>query len=316
MNLLDRSVLQSFVDDIDDSTFEKAYDNIAGVLEDAIMEIKRRNPYISNYSLLVANEVFTESQFCASSLDVFVVFDAIQIELNTQKNAKKKFVQTLKTYWQEFLNSFKLFGSKKKKRQKEIKRIEKKALSLSTYDVKMLYEDLVAQLSKLLYVNTSISIKNNNKISICGDEEFGIEINVIPVFKIGDEEKYKLYNIKNNKEFIIDFRKRFENIELKNEATLEGYATQIKIFNNLYWNVIGKKPNQIFIESLLCGCPNDLFLINDVETTINLVNYLKNNAMQNIKSICDKSVPLFNEPLNTTSFGTALKFVSNIDIKD
>ena len=28
MNLLDRSVLQSFVDDIDDSTFEKAYDNI------------------------------------------------------------------------------------------------------------------------------------------------------------------------------------------------------------------------------------------------------------------------------------------------
>ena len=41
---------------------------------------------------------------------------------------------------------------------------------------------------------------------------------------------------------------------------------------------------------------------------------IKNNTMQNIKSICDETTDIFKESLNTINYETALKFISLIEI--
>lgn len=317
MKLLDKSVIEEFCDVTDNTAYNIAYAKINGVIKDALNAIKQRNPYIKNYKIFVANEAFSDTVCYASSLDLFILFDAVQIELNNNRKVKNKFFNNIKMFWREFKNNFILFSSKKKRKEKQIKKTEKQALILDKYDVNMLYDDLIVQMLKRVFNKTYIGINRNKVIKIVGEEEFGIEINIIPVFANKDkEDTYKLYDLKSKNYIVIDFKDRFYNIESKNERTLEGFSTQVKIFNNLFWNVIKQKPNQIFIESLLYDCPDELFLINDVDTTFNLVNYIKNSTMQTKKSICDNKTPLFNELLNTTPYETALKFVNKIDIEN
>lgn len=317
MKLLDRSVIEEFSDVSDNTAYDIAYAKINGVIHDALKVIKQRNPYIKNYKIFVANEAFSDTVCYASSLDLFILFDAVQIELNNNRKVKNKFLNSIKMFWREFKNNFKLFGSKKKHNEKQIKKTEKQALVLDKYDVNMLYNDLIVQMLKIVYNKTQIGVNKNKVITIVGEEEFGIEINIIPIFANKEKEgTYKLYDLRSKNYIVIDFKDRIYNIESKNERTLEGFSTQVKIFNNLFWNVTKQKPNQIFIESLLYDCPDELFLINDVDTTFNLVNYIKNSTMQTKKSICDNKTPLFKELLNTTTYETALKFVNKIDIEN
>lgn len=313
MSILNSNIIEEFAKKVDSTAFEQAYSKISDFLNNTIYSIKQRNPYINNYEILVANEVFTGSEFFSSTLDLFVVFNAVQIELN-QTNKKNAFLANLKYFWQEFKSNFAIFNSRKRKNEKYIKKTEKKALSLKDYDVKMLYNDLTVQLAKLLYNKTNIYI-DNSIIKVVGEEEFGVEINIIPVFYINDEQ-YKMYSFqKKCTTKVVDFKDRFINTDIKNIQTDNIFTKQVRIFNNIYWNNLKQQPNQIFIESLLYDCPNKLFSNDDFETTVNLANYLKNSTMQNLVSVCDEKTNLFQEPLNTTNYETAIKFVNSIKIE-
>lgn len=311
MKILTKNIIEEFAGDVDETSFYNSYNIINDVITKALENIKQRNPYINKYQITIANEIFDKTEFCASTLDLFVVFDALQIELNSNKKKKNAFLKNLKLFFKEFKNNFSLFNSKKKKQKKNIKEIEKKSLVLNEYDVKMLYQDLMVQMSTFLNEKTNLHLKNN-KITISNEDDIGIEINVYCVFKISDTS-CKLYNIQNNSSIIIDYRYRFENFSIKNSQTNYMFEKQVKIFNNLYWNTIKQKPNQIFIESLLYNCPNDLFNNDNFDTTINLVNYLKNSTMQNLFSICDENLSLFKEYLNTVSFDMAYKFLNMLN---
>lgn len=313
MYILNSNIIEEFAKEVENTAYNQAYSKICEFLNEAITAIKQRNPYINNYEILVANEVFTDSEFFSSTLDLFVVFNAVQIELN-QKNKKNSFIANLKYFWQEFKSNFAIFNSRKRKNEKLIKKTEKKALSLKDYNVEMLYNDLTIQLAKLLYNKTNIYI-DNSIIKVVGEEEFGVEINIIPVFYINDEQ-YKMYSFqKKYTTKVIDFKDRFINLDIKNIQTDNVFTKQVRIFNNIYWNNLKQQPNQIFIESLLYDCPNRLFSNDDFETMVKLTNYLKNSTMQNLVSICDENTNLFQEPLNTTSYETAIKFVNSIIIE-
>lgn len=312
MTNITANVIKEFAKDVEATSFNQAYSKISEIINISMQTIMQRNSYISKYEILVANEAFSKSAFFASGLDLFLVVNAVQIELNQTNTKTNNFINWLKMFWQSFKNNFILFRSKKRKNEKFIKNVEKKALSLNNYDVTMFYNDLLAQISKELYNKTTLCI-NKNKIQIIGEDEFGLEINIYPVFSDNDE-KYTLYNVNKHTKCLIDFKDRFINIDIKNIQTDNKFSEQVKIFNNLYWNILKSKPNQIFIESLLYNCPNNLFTNDDVESTINLVNYIKNNTMRNIKSICDETTDIFKESLNTTNFETALKFISLIEI--
>lgn len=312
MTILNSNIIKEFAKSVDNSSFNQAYSKVNQYINDALSIIKNRNPYINNYDIFIANEAFSDAEFYASTLDIFIVFNAVQIELNQEKNKENKFIKSIKYFWQSFQDNFFIFRSKKRKNNKYLKKVEKKAMLLEKYNVTTLYNDILVQLSKQMYNKTELYI-NSNKITIIGEEEFGLPINIYPVFYV-DEEKFKLYNIKTDKNIIIDFKDRFQNVEIKNLQTNDNYINQIRIFNNIYWNIFKQKPNQIFIESLVFSCPNNLFVNDVVETTINLVNYIKNNTMQNLKSICDETIDLFNEQLNTVDYQSALKFINKIEI--
>lgn len=312
MTILNSNIIKEFAKSVDNSSFNQAYSKVNQYINDALSIIKNRNPYINNYDIFIANEAFSDAEFYASTLDIFIVFNAVQIELNQEKKKENKFIKSIKYFWQSFQDNFFIFRSKKRKNNKYLKKVEKKVMLLEKYNVTTLYNDILVQLSKQMYNKTELYI-NSNKITIIGEEEFGLPINIYPVFYV-DEEKFKLYNIKTDKNIIIDFKDRFQNVEIKNLQTNDNYINQIRIFNNIYWNIFKQKPNQIFIESLVFSCPNNLFVNDVVETTINLVNYIKNNTMQNLKSICDETIDLFNEQLNTVDYQSALKFINKIEI--
>lgn len=312
MTILNSNIIKEFAKSVDNNSFNQAYSKVNQYINDALSIIKNRNPYINNYDIFIANEAFSDAEFYASTLDIFIVFNAVQIELNQEKKKENKFIKSIKYFWQSFQDNFFIFRSKKRKNNKYLKKVEKKVMLLEKYNVSTLYNDILVQLSKQMYNKTELYI-NSNKITIIGEEEFGLPINIYPVFYV-DEEKFKLYNIKTDKNIIIDFKDRFQNVEIKNLQTNDNYINQIRIFNNIYWNIFKQKPNQIFIESLIFSCPNNLFVNDVVETTINLVNYIKNNTMQNLKSICDETIDLFNEQLNTVDYQSALKFINKIEI--
>lgn len=309
---LNSNIINEFSKSVDNSSFEQAYNKINQYLNDALTVIKNRNPYIINYDILIANEAFSDAEFFGSTLDIFVALNAVQIELNQTKKEENRFVKSLKCFFQTFKENLFIFSSKKSKNKKYLKNVEKKVMSLENYNVTTLYNDLLVQLSKLMYNKTELYI-NNNKISIVGEEEFGLYINIYPVFYV-DEDKFKLYNINTNKNLVIDFKNRFENIDIKNIQTDDKYINQVRIFNNIYWNIFKQTPNQIFIESLINYCPNNLFVDDIFETTINIVNFIKNESLQNVKSICDNETNIFDEQLNTIDFQTALKFINKIEI--
>lgn len=309
---LNRVVLEGFSKEIDKTSFQVAYNSITEHLNQAITTIKQRNPYITNSKIFVANEMFCGTEYFGSGLDIFIVFEAKQIELNYNNKKNNKLKRNLRYFWNSFRNNLKLFSSKKKKADKFVKEVEKSVISLNDYDVELLYKDIIVNLSKTLYNQTSIKL-NKNKITIVGEEEFGIDINIYPVFST-DDRLCKLYNIYSQKNIIVDNKKRFKNIGTKNEITDNAFTRQIRIFNNLYCNSLKQKPNQIFIESLLYACPDSLFEGQNSVVTINILNYIKNTSLQNMRSICDENTKLFNEPLNTTSLETAIKFVNNVSI--
>ena len=310
MNEINRAVITDFSRNIDLTPFHNAYNLIIQHLGQSISTIRQRNPYISSCDIFVANETFSGTEFFASSLDLFVVFEAVQVELNYNNKPKNKFKNNLKYFWREFKHHFNIFSNKKKKNEKLLKETEKKVLSLKDYDVETLFNDLFINLTKVLYNKSTIQI-NGNKLTVIGEEEFGMDINIYPVF-LTDDSKYKMYNISSQKHLLIDFKDRFDNIQIKNIKTGDQYTNQIRIFNNLYWNTLKQKPNQIFIESLLFSCPDELYTYDKVTTTLNLINYIKNSAMQNMHSICDESVKLFKEKLNTTNLDFAIKFINNV----
>ncbi len=312
--IVNKNIIQEFARDVDETSFSNAYSKIFETINKSLDVIKSRNPYIGDYEIFVANEAFNKTAFVSSTLDIFIVLNAVQIELNSTKKKSNKFVSSLKMFCKEFKNNLILFRSKKKKREKHFKQIEKKSAQLNTYDVEMLYNDLLLQMSNFLYEKTQLEIINN-KIHIVGNDEFGIEINVYPVFS-ASESCFKIYNIKTENSVLIDFKNRFLNFLKKDEITNGAFSQQIRVFNNLFWNFEKTNPNQIFIESLIYNCPNELFSYNSYLTTVKIINFLKNSTMQNFVSMCDENVKLFNEILNTTNFQNAYKFLNSIEIAE
>ena len=60
--------------------------------------------------------------------------------------------------------------------------------------------------------------------------------------------------------------------------------------------------------------PKEFYVDDIYETTLGIINYLKNCTMQNFFSICDNDVKLFEENLNPYAMDFAYKFINSIQI--
>lgn len=311
MYSFNKKTILDFSKDFDNILHKKAYDLIFQDINNAMSEIKSHTPFINNYQVLIANEIFSSTEFYGSNIDLFLCLDAIQLQNFKKSN---KFYDFFKNFSESFKNNFTLFKSKKKKQEKEAKKFEKKIdnIDVNDYDYLFFIKDFTNQLRKQLYEKTTI-INTNKCIKIVGREEFGVNISIYPVFEY--ENIYKLFDINSKLAININFINRFKNFIKKDDDTFEAFSKQVKIFNNLFWNITKILPNQIFIESLLYSCPNNLFLNEIQDSTVNIINYLINSNIKDIVSICDEQTKLFKDKLCTTSYSQAIKFLNNIIIE-
>lgn len=312
---ISKEMVNNFAEVINLKAYKNSYAIIDGCVKKAMDNIISRNSNIRHYELFVANEVFSGTEFAGSSLDLFLYLDAKQLELNYDANntKTKNIKNNIVMFFKEFINGFKIIRKRKKKlSEKKILKEEKKLSEKNDYDLKSFLIDLQLQFCKLFSKTTSIIVMSN-KIKIVGKEDLGIDVNIYPVFK-NDDNAFYLYNLSEKNKTIIDFRDKQINVSLRNNQTNSLFKIQTRIFNGIYWNIFKTTPNQIFIESLLYNVPIDFFTCNIYESTITIINYLKNAEIYNMVSICDDSIKIFDELLNTESIESAYKFIKLITI--
>lgn len=311
MFTINRNQINSYIQGVNLQAFSNAYLEVNSALENSMNSIISRNPLINKYEVRVANEALSGTAIASSSIDLFLILDAMQMELNYNIKRGRSLAYRTRKFFDDFKQNFVLFR-RKKKSTKKIEKEDKKFEEETNYNIETFFKDLKLQLSKNLTQSTKIYVYGNN-ISVVNKGELGVDVNIYPIFAV-DEDKYNLYNIATGRKIEISFRERFENVEMMYEQTNHMSKVQNRILNCIYYNIFKTVPNQIFIESLLFNIPINLYSSNIVDTTSNIISYLKNSNFAEFKSICDENVLLFSEPLNTTKIETAYKFIRNITI--
>jgi len=306
---LSKNVIYDFSKFINQSSHNSAYDRITPIIYNAMKTIQERNPFINSYELFVANESFSGAVIPTSSLDLFLKLDAPQIELNYNNKTNNPFVTGFINFLRLFKENFKLV-KRKKKSVKKLKKEEIKIKNIEKYNIENFYRDLQIQIAKALHKTTTIII-NSFGLKIIGNDEFGITINILPVFS-DISNNYKIYNISSKKSTIIDFKLRYKNYDKKNFNTSNTYKLFIRILNKVFYNTFKFVPNQIYIESLLYNVPDELFSIDLYESMLKIVNYLKNCSLEKFVSICDEQTLMYKEPLNTITLETSFRFVKSL----
>ena len=264
-------------------------------LELAIDNLSAKVSYINlnNVTLQPVNELLNDSFVDNSNCIYFLGIDSAQLEMNTAKkmNFWRNFKERLKYAWE----NRKAFGRRRKKRKRKKKmkleevKHEKVSFDPSKYSIYDLAEDMQHSISNYLSETTLITLLDNS-IQILGKEDFGSNTSII-IYLVNMQDKNFKYYAGRKKGFIdIDIVNRVKTINNKIDEVGSNYNKMLKIFNSLFYNVNGFMPNQIFIESILNYCPNELYDGEDIYNVyVKIVNYLSLKTIREIKSIHDKN---------------------------
>ena len=103
-------------------------------------------------------------------------------------------------------------------------------------------------------------------------------------------------NLNNSKFLNLDVDKRYKIIKTKTKEAGKNFVKIMKVFNSLFYNINGFMPNQIFLESVLVSCPNELFKGDDLYSSfIKIVNYISVKTTKFFKSINDEKKYLYED---------------------
>jgi len=314
---ISKSLIESIIRNQNTQYIESTNEKVNSLLSYCVDELSKKTAFINldNVILQPMNELITGAFTDNSSFVYFLGIDNAQLEINTLSATQfwKKFKERVIFAWQNR-------NSKKKKKKKKKDKVEDKKKTTDfnpeKYNLYTLCEDLQNTLASNLCV-TSIVYRENNRLRIVGKDDFGSSVQIIiyPVFT--DGEIYK-YFVDRKKGFIkINNDMRVTALESKVNSVGESFIDIIKVFNVLYYNANRVLPNQIFIESLLCNCPNELFSDNVYESFIKVLNYLAMADVKNFKSIVNPDKDIFVDQLcGNSAYGYKKMINKLLDIKN
>ncbi len=314
---ISKSLIESIIRNENTQYIESTNEKVNSLLSYCVDELSRKSAFISldNTILQPMNELITGAFTDNSNFVYFLGIDNAQLEINTLSATQfwKKFKERIIYAWQN------RNPKKKKKRKKKNKDIEEKKLpefNPEKYNLYTLCEDLQNTLASNLSV-TSIVYRENNRLRIVGKDDFGSSVQIIiyPVFT--DGEVYK-YFVDKKKGFIkINNDLRVTALESKVNSVGESFIDLLKVFNVLYYNANRVLPNQIFMESLLCNCPNELFSENVYDSFTKILNYLTMSNIKNFKSIVNPNKDIFVDQLcGNSAYGYRKMINMLLDIKN
>jgi hypothetical protein len=316
-NSISKQMIEGIVRN-DNSSYVDAIDEKVNLLmRDVITDLSTQVSYVStkNVVLQSANELLSGAMTDNSRFVYFLGIDNVQIDLNTRKDSR---------IWKELkdkiIYAWRTRGSKKraeKRMQKASAKQNNKKVTFdpSKYSLFNLSADLQLTLSKNLTKTTLIYL-DNNAIRIVGKEEFGSNTQIIIYVTLYDGEKFKYFLGKKEGYLDIDISKRINAINKKLYNVGDVLIDLIKIYNVLYFDVNNAMPNQIFVESLFCNCPEELFDSKDVyKSFVKIVNYFTVKSIKDFKSIIsDKSI--FKDKLcGNSAYGHSKLLNSLIDLQ-
>lgn len=306
MVIFDKNTIESFANKVDDEVVETALSNLSFILTNAINDIRKRNPYISeNFEILKINEFYSGAILPNSSLDVMLVLNSPQLEFNTVKLIKKKF--------STFVNRLKFSLKNSKKTKKRDKYIATSTENLNkektNYTIPIFEKDLLNAVANYITPMTIVSI-NNGVLQING-EDLAFKVNIFPVINKFGSYNFYLYN--KNKFLNIDYKNRFEILEYMQKNFGEKFINLIRIFNALYFNLYGNCANSLLIESLIFNLPDETYNKNtNYEMFVFAVNFLANSKISSLISITDFSKKIFQDKLCSASVLDIVNFIKDI----
>lgn len=261
----------------------------------AIDNLSNKVSYINlkNVTLQPVNELLTDSFIDNSNCVYFLGIENAQLEMNTTRkmNIWRNLKERLKFAWE----NRKLFNKRrrKKRRRKKVETADnlenKVKFDPSKYSIYDLAEDMQYSICNYL-IDTTVVTLVDNSLQIVGKEDFGSNTSIIVYLVNMTENKFKYYAGRKKGFIEIDINKRINAINNKINEIGENFIKMLKIFNSLFYNVNGYMPNQIFLESILINCPNDLFDKDDLyKAYIKIINYLSLTTIRNIKSLNDEN---------------------------
>jgi len=273
-------------------------DKVNELLTSSIESLSMQVSYISleNTILQPVNELFNDSMVDNSEFVYVLGVENAQLDLNTIK--KSKIWEIIKTRAKIAWQSRKLF--KKRKRKKRKKNQEPAVLEVkfdpSKYTVYSLTEDLQHAICQYLSP-TSIVYQGNNKLEIIGKEDFGPNVKIIIYLVSMVNKELKYYAGKRKDPFInLQLDKRIKLLKEKKKLAGKNFLKVMKVFNALYFNANGCMPNQLFLESIMCTIPNDLFDGDDFYNVfLKIVNYINVKSIRKVPSVLDENKTIFQD---------------------
>lgn len=285
-NTIHQSLIEGIIESSNDDFVENVKTKVENLMAIAIDDLSQQISYINfdNIILQPANELLTDAMTDNSVFTYFLGIRNSQIEMNTLrsgefwKNVKNRIVYAWKT-------RNKKKKTNKKKEKEKLKDVEPIAYDFNpaNYNLYHLARDIQTAVCKQLSMSSLVYLESN-RIRILGKEDFGpnTQIIIYPVLLSGDDFKY--YAGKKRGFVAVNFDKRVEAIQNKIDRVGYNYINIIKVFNSLWFNINKTTPNQIFIESLLYHCPDNLFEEeNGYKSFIKVLNYL---TMSDVKDFC------------------------------
>ncbi len=276
----DNSQFVKTINDKVNNLFSLAIENLAGKVSYVSLE---------NVTLQPINEIFNNSFVDGSTYIYLLGVENAQLQLNTIKK---------ESFWKNFKKNFVYFWKNRKALRKRKKRRRKKEqekpqpnlnIDQTKYTIFDLAEDLQQSLSNFLTETTMIYL-DRNSIQIVGKEDLGSNVKVV-IYVISQEQQTFKHFVSTKAGYIdINLTNRYHLLSEKQFFAGENFTKMLRIFNGLYLNVNGNLPNQIFLESVLCSVPEDLYQGEDVyKVYLKIVNYLSLKTIRNIKSINEPS---------------------------
>lgn len=317
--VITKQLIEGIVRNDNSSYVDSVDEKVGGLVREAVKDLSTMVSYVSTSNVILqsANELLSGAMTDNSRFVYFLGVDNVQIDLNTRKETR-----IWKNLKERIIYAWRTRGSKKRA-QKRLKKAAEKQNNItqkvtfdpSKYSLFNLSEDLQGTFSKYLS-NTTLIYLDGNVIRIVGKDDFGSNTQIIIYITLYDGEKFKYFLNKKEGYLDIDISKRVDALNDKIESVGDVLIDLIKIYNVLYFDVNNVMPNQIFVESLFCNCPNELFDNKDVyKSFVKIINYFTVRSIKDFKSIVSDQ-PIFKDKLcGNSAFGHSKLLSSLIDLK-
>lgn len=271
------------------------------IISASIKDLSEKISFVSmkNVVLQPANELISGAFIDNSNFVYFLGVENYQLEINTSKKIPfwQNFKERLKLAW---INRKRIY--KRKKKHHKSKRNDNlhqnniaKSFDINKYTIYNLTEDIQNTIINYLS-ETSMVYLNNNILQIIGKDDFGSNTKII-IYVLSYDGNYFKYFAGKKKGYInININNRLKILSEKYSSIGDNFINILKIFNSLYYNTNGNNCNQIFIESILCSVPEDLFYGDDIyKIFVKIVNHLSIKPLREVKSINDSNLTIIKD---------------------